>query len=30
VCESCGRHYVYVPDGETLEERTGPPQGAPA
>jgi len=30
VCESCGRHYGYVPDGETLEERTGPPQGAPA
>jgi acetyltransferase-like isoleucine patch superfamily enzyme len=30
VCESCGRHYAYVPDGETLEERTGPPQGAPA
>jgi UDP-2-acetamido-3-amino-2,3-dideoxy-glucuronate N-acetyltransferase len=30
VCDSCGRHYAYVPDGETLEERTGPPQGAPA
>lgn len=30
VCESCGRHYAYVPDGETLEERTGPRQGAPA
>jgi len=30
VCESCGRNYTYVPDGETLEERTGPPQGAPA
>jgi UDP-2-acetamido-3-amino-2,3-dideoxy-glucuronate N-acetyltransferase len=30
VCESCGRQYVYVPDGETLEERTAPPQGAPA
>jgi UDP-2-acetamido-3-amino-2,3-dideoxy-glucuronate N-acetyltransferase len=30
VCESCGRQYAYVPDGETLEERTGPPQGAPA
>jgi UDP-2-acetamido-3-amino-2,3-dideoxy-glucuronate N-acetyltransferase len=30
VCESCDRQYVYVPDGETLEERTAPPQGAPA
>jgi acetyltransferase-like isoleucine patch superfamily enzyme len=30
VCEACGRHYAYVPDGETLEERTGPRQGAPA
>ena len=30
VCSSCGRHYGYVPDGETLEERTGPRQGAPA
>jgi UDP-2-acetamido-3-amino-2,3-dideoxy-glucuronate N-acetyltransferase len=30
VCESCGRQYAYVPDGETLEERTGPRQGAPA
>jgi acetyltransferase-like isoleucine patch superfamily enzyme len=30
VCESCGRHYAYVPDGETLEERSGPRQGAPA
>jgi acetyltransferase-like isoleucine patch superfamily enzyme len=30
VCDSCGRHYAYVPDGETLEERTGPRQGAPA
>jgi acetyltransferase-like isoleucine patch superfamily enzyme len=30
VCESCGRQYIYVPDGETLEERIGPPQGAPA
>jgi UDP-2-acetamido-3-amino-2,3-dideoxy-glucuronate N-acetyltransferase len=29
-CETCGRHYAYVPDGETLEERTGPRQGAPA
>ncbi len=30
VCETCARHYGYVPDGETLEERTGPRQGAPA
>ncbi len=30
-CPSCGRHYVYVPDAERLEERVGaPPQGAPA
>jgi UDP-2-acetamido-3-amino-2,3-dideoxy-glucuronate N-acetyltransferase len=25
VCESCGRHYGYVPDAETLEERTAAP-----
>jgi UDP-2-acetamido-3-amino-2,3-dideoxy-glucuronate N-acetyltransferase len=30
LCQSCGRHYAYVPDAETLEERTGPRQGAPA
>jgi acetyltransferase-like isoleucine patch superfamily enzyme len=30
VCGECGRHYGYVSDGETLEERTGPRQGAPA
>jgi UDP-2-acetamido-3-amino-2,3-dideoxy-glucuronate N-acetyltransferase len=31
VCESCGRHYAYVPDAETLEERaTAPPQKLPA
>jgi acetyltransferase-like isoleucine patch superfamily enzyme len=30
VCESCGRHYGYVPDDETLEERTGPRQVARA
>jgi UDP-2-acetamido-3-amino-2,3-dideoxy-glucuronate N-acetyltransferase len=32
ICAACGRLYAYVPDGETLEERTGPsmPQGAPA
>jgi serine acetyltransferase len=29
-CPSCGRVYAYVPDGETLEERSGPRQGAPA
>jgi UDP-2-acetamido-3-amino-2,3-dideoxy-glucuronate N-acetyltransferase len=31
VCESCGRHYGYVPDAETLEERVAaPPQKLPA
>lgn len=30
ICPSCGRTYAYVPDAETLEERTGPRQGAPA
>jgi UDP-2-acetamido-3-amino-2,3-dideoxy-glucuronate N-acetyltransferase len=30
VCVNCGRRYGYVPDGETLEQRTGPRQGAPA
>jgi acetyltransferase-like isoleucine patch superfamily enzyme len=32
ICPSCEREYVYVPDGETLEERSGPviKQGAPA
>jgi len=31
-CPSCGRTYMYVPDGETLAERSGPvvEQGAPA
>ena len=29
-CPSCGRVYAYVPDAETLEERSGPRQGAPA
>jgi UDP-2-acetamido-3-amino-2,3-dideoxy-glucuronate N-acetyltransferase len=29
-CGSCGRTYAYVPDAESLEERTGPRQGAPA
>jgi UDP-2-acetamido-3-amino-2,3-dideoxy-glucuronate N-acetyltransferase len=30
VCTVCGRHYGYVSVGETLEERTGPRQAAPA
>jgi UDP-2-acetamido-3-amino-2,3-dideoxy-glucuronate N-acetyltransferase len=30
VCGTCGRRYGYVPDGETLEQRTGPRQAAPA
>ncbi len=30
LCPSCGRVYAYVPDAETLEERSGPRQGAPA
>jgi acetyltransferase-like isoleucine patch superfamily enzyme len=30
ICGSCRRTYTYVPDAETLEERTGPRQGAPA
>lgn len=30
VCGSCGRTYAYVPDVESLEERSGPRQGAPA
>ncbi|HEU0235679.1 MAG TPA: acyltransferase [Candidatus Limnocylindrales bacterium] len=29
-CPECGRVYTYVPDAETLEERSGPRQGAPA
>jgi UDP-2-acetamido-3-amino-2,3-dideoxy-glucuronate N-acetyltransferase len=29
-CGSCGRTYAFIPDAETLEERTGPRQGAPA
>jgi UDP-2-acetamido-3-amino-2,3-dideoxy-glucuronate N-acetyltransferase len=29
-CGSCGRTYAYIPDAETLEERSGPRQGAPA
>jgi UDP-2-acetamido-3-amino-2,3-dideoxy-glucuronate N-acetyltransferase len=30
ICPACGRTYAYVPDAETLEERSGPRQGAPA
>jgi UDP-2-acetamido-3-amino-2,3-dideoxy-glucuronate N-acetyltransferase len=30
VCGTCARHFAYVPDAESLEERTGPRQGAPA
>jgi len=30
ICSNCGRVYAYVPDAETLEERSGPRQGAPA
>jgi acetyltransferase-like isoleucine patch superfamily enzyme len=29
-CPQCGRSYVYVPDADTLDERTGPKLGAPA
>jgi UDP-2-acetamido-3-amino-2,3-dideoxy-glucuronate N-acetyltransferase len=30
LCAACERHYVYIPDAETLEERVpGPHQGAP-
>jgi len=30
ICERCGRVYAYIPDAETLDERSGPRQGAPA
>ncbi|HEY8437025.1 MAG TPA: acyltransferase [Candidatus Limnocylindrales bacterium] len=30
ICPVCGRTYAYLPDAETLEERSGPRQGAPA
>ena len=30
ICPTCHRTYAYVKDAETLEERTGPRQGAPA
>jgi len=29
-CPNCGRVFVYVPDAETLEERSGPRQVTPA
>jgi acetyltransferase-like isoleucine patch superfamily enzyme len=29
-CPVCGRVYAYVPDADTLEERTGPRSGVPA
>jgi acetyltransferase-like isoleucine patch superfamily enzyme len=29
ICPACGRTFAYIPDAETLEERTGPRQGAP-
>ena len=30
ICPACGRIFAYIPDAETLEERSGPRQGAPA
>ena len=30
ICPRCGRTYAYVADAESLEERSGPRQGAPA
>jgi UDP-2-acetamido-3-amino-2,3-dideoxy-glucuronate N-acetyltransferase len=30
ICGACSRTYTYVPDADSLEERTGPRQGAPA
>jgi UDP-2-acetamido-3-amino-2,3-dideoxy-glucuronate N-acetyltransferase len=30
MCGGCRRTYAYIPDAETLEERTGPRQGATA
>jgi acetyltransferase-like isoleucine patch superfamily enzyme len=30
LCSSCERVYAYIPDAETLEERSGPKQPAPA
>jgi hypothetical protein len=29
-CPKCGRVFAYVPDAETLQERSGPRQAAPA
>jgi len=30
ICQGCQRTYAYIPDAETLEQRTGPRQTAPA
>jgi len=30
ICPACGRVFAYIPDAETLDERSGPRQGAPA
>jgi acetyltransferase-like isoleucine patch superfamily enzyme len=30
ICQRCERVYAYLPDAETLQERSGPRQGAPA
>lgn len=30
ICPSCGRTYAYIPDAESLEERSGPRQGVRA
>ena len=30
VCRRCGRTYAYISDAESLEERSGPREGAPA
>ena len=30
ICPNCGRVYAYLPDAETLEERSGPRQATPA
>ena len=30
ICPRCGRIYAYVPETESLEERSGPREGAPA
>jgi UDP-2-acetamido-3-amino-2,3-dideoxy-glucuronate N-acetyltransferase len=30
ICPACGRTFAYIAEAETLQERTGPRQGAPA